>query len=225
VILYSINDPESRRIANLAKKLGLETFAYSTGYVPEKRIAGVFGDISWTRGVFEMLGINQPSLYTASNAPEAYRPLYGRQIWVAERGDIDNGVFVKPVNEYKSFRAHILGEDYLELDSNVVCEAQQAVEFEVEFRMFVHAKAPLEGWTYPVLTCPMLVRACDVFPELAEASLFAYEEIGPHVVDFGLCSDGVWRIVEYGDPWAHGSYGAEMDYLLANMERISRLTT
>jgi hypothetical protein len=71
----------------------------------------------------------------------------------------------------------------------------------------------------------MLVRARNVFPELAEATVLAYEEIGPHVVDFGLCSDGVWRIVEYGDPWSHGCYGAEMDYLLANMERISKLTT
>jgi hypothetical protein len=174
----------------------------------------VLGGAHVVREYLGRMGIEPPDF----DYPEALVPFLRRKFEIDTLGVIRrryNGpgdpVFIKPV-EHKLFTGHVVSRfrDLLkstEVDSTTLVYVVGHVEFVSEWRFYVEEGRVVGADHYrgePLL-----------FPEpgavaAAAAAMSGYEDAPvTYGLDFGVCSDGVTRLVEANDMFALGTYGLD----------------
>jgi hypothetical protein len=245
MILYQITDPDSRRVAETAKTMGYGVAHYWMDRpLPEGRVEGVFGSIEWTQHVMLRYGVDWPPVFNATHPviKRVFGGLWRRNVEVKRGMLVSRGEFVKPMT-LKEFTGHIYtgrcpqcveyptgihcdvckGTQRFELNYYQGYEVSEPVEFVNEYRLFYSRDGGSRAAKYPVEDECEFVDAFEVWPDLRSACDEFLQSVPGFVVDFGMCADGQWRIVEVGDAWAHGTYGAEVEYIKAHVARWAQL--
>ena len=174
----------------------------------------VFGGAHVVREYLGRMGV-QPLDF---DYPEALVPFLRREFEVEVLGAIrsrynepGDPVFIKPV-EHKLFTGHVVQRfrDLIksqEADSTTLVYVVGHVEFVTEWRFYVERGRVVGADHYKGQ--PLL------FPEpgpvaAAATAMSAYEDAPvAYGLDFGVCSDGITRLVEANDMFAMGNYGLD----------------
>jgi ATP-grasp domain, R2K clade family 2 len=205
--------------------------------LPSGPIQGAIGTIQWTKEVIRKCGLEQPKTIGYETYPEL-QPFWGRNVEVCTLGDFrfrcnrPGGAslkqwFVKPAEDLKLWTGQGFGSDdhpYLTPHhSDTRIEIHEVVNFVDEYRIFHDGKSAPTYAGYPVSDSGVvvgLIPSSSGFNGLRKFWYTIEDHIpkAPIVVDIGLCDDGHWRIVEIGEPWAMGAYGAESHYMGCHMQ-------
>jgi ATP-grasp domain, R2K clade family 2 len=187
--------------------------------IPEGDIQGAIGTIEWTYALIDKLGYERPITIGYETFPELQKH-WAREVKISTLRNFRytnlirsyNPKFVKPADQLKLWTGQVFktgSHPYLDPhpdDTRV--EIHEVVEFVEEYRgfwdgnymEFVQYPVPDEGIKFVDWCFPLILILNDLSGT-------------PLVVDVGRCSDGVWRIVEIGLPFAMGAYGAEEQYM------------
>lgn len=199
---------------------------------------GVLGSIEWTYQVFDQLGIPRPPVFNYEWCCTGLQKKFDRMISSYNMGYVRsykhnfenaNRFFFKPQKQLKLFTGEVLSlnefkQKYDHLDNSCTVEVQNVVQFGQEFRTFWVNKQSVwrcvGGAEYPVIEDVNLV-----LPHFGlNRNSLLDTPVSALVIDFGWNQYlKKWSIVEVGDVWAMGSYGAEKAYLEAHMMRFKEL--
>lgn len=184
----------------------------------------VFGGAQVVREYLGRMGVEPPEF----DYPQALVPFLRREFEIQLLGDVRRRynepgppVFVKPV-EHKLFTGHVVSRfrDLLKsnhVDSTAPVYVVGHVDFVSEWRFYVEEGRVVGADHYrgePLL-----------FPEpgrvaAAATAMSGYEDAPvTYGLDFGVCSDGLTRLVEANDMFALGSYGLEAGLYARLVER------
>ena len=172
----------------------------------------VFGGARLVREYLGRMGI-EPSDF---DYPEVLVPFLKREFEIKMLGEIrrrynetKSPVFIKPV-EHKLFNGHVISHfgDLIksqEADAATPVYVVDHVEFVSEWRFYVW-DGKIEGVDH-YRGEPLLFP--EPGPVTAAATLMSSCKYAPvaYGLDFGVCSDGVTRLVEANDMFALGAYG------------------
>lgn len=193
---------------------------------PTVKPTALLGSIEWTYAILTSMGIVPPPVIGYETFP-TMRPLFKRRHGQYRAGDIPAEMFplfVKPAKVLKHFEARVfasksellafIGDDY-------DCDCSEPVEFTDEIRTFWRRDDDgewlLEGAAeYPRIEEGMAdIRGDFIRPDdnLPRSTL---------VIDIGTMN-GVQAIVEIGDMFAMGTYGADAAYLRCHKQRCMEL--
>jgi hypothetical protein len=202
------------------------------------------GSVEWTLDLFNYLGWVVPAVGGMfCPARQEFADMYLRASHMSRLSLVQPGLFVKPQPEnMKAWTGLVATEADLEKlvathGPNMRCEVQEPVTFENEWRLFLYKDVKgrphlAGGAQYPVpedgphILSPILRgRSIDMPSYAFEAKLmnaFIRQPYVALVVDVGLIGNE-WAVVEIGDVWATGTYGATNAYLAAQRLRFLQI--
>lgn len=208
--------------------------AWHIGDAFESRPSALIGSIEWTYAALDALGIARPAVISYETFPRMQHQFRRSTMQCAASWlKLCNfPLFVKPAEKLKLFPAKVYDEaefQALGLTPQTMCDASEPVEFSDEFRTFWRRGGDgqwhLEGGAdYPMIE--------ETPPPLDVARL---GDIAPHpdlprdtiTIDVGTIDKGKpsqrQAIVELGDMFAMGTYGADAAYFRCHQQWLAGL--
>lgn len=242
-VLYQWGDLEATRLRKEHPNHDWQEWKIDT-VLNDPYPANAVGTVEWTRALFKRLGWTRIRTVGGPSCL-AHRHLVTRPSWESLLKNVKPGNFVKPLPaDMKAWTGQVVTRD--ELDALIQshgpyfeCEEQPAVEFHNEWRLFFAndgKRYRLKGGAaYPVdepriLNTFLRGRSLDMpsfalqsYIEDTLDSLDKYDIPSGLVVDVGQDINDEWHVVEVGDCWAMGTYGAGVAYLQAQEIRFVEL--
>lgn len=186
---------------------------------PSVKPTALLGSIEWTYAILDAVGVDRPRVIGYETFPLMHK-YFKRGIGTSFAGLIPESrfpLFIKPAKVLKHFEARVfasktellnfIGDDY-------VCDFSEPVEFTDEIRTFWRRDTDGQ-WIFDTAVA---------YPQINDEPDYRYSEclgdIWPDddlpcstlVIDIGTMN-GKQAIVEIGDMFAMGTYGADSEYL------------
>lgn len=188
---------------------------------PTVKPTALLGSIEWTYAILDSLGVARPRVINYQTFP-SMRKNFHRKTWSQLCIDVLDfakfPVFVKPSGTLKTWTGRVFESrrDFnisVECTKDMMCDCSEPVEFTDEIRTFWmrnHGKWELQA----AVGYPQIDDEPDLRSEVWLGGIKPDDDMMCQtlVIDIGYIN-GAPAIVEIGDMFAMGTYGADSEYL------------